>query len=90
MYYDYMSEYSESSSTFSPEKPIQHLNEDRYGRNEYVRNLAQGLDRFPGSDSLVVGIQGSWGSGKTSLKNMLIEQLEQLAEIPYIEQNKYK
>ena len=90
MYYDYMSEYSESSSTFSPEKPIQHLNEDRYGRNEYVRNLAQGLDRFPGSDSLVVGIQGSWGSGKTSLKNMLIEQLEQLAEIPSIEQNKDK
>ncbi|MCT6837768.1 MAG: KAP family NTPase, partial [Bifidobacteriales bacterium] len=40
-----------------------------------MRNLALALSRFPGPGPLVVGIQGPWGSGKTSLKNMLVEQL---------------
>ena len=57
------------------DEPIQNISDDRYGREEYVRNLALALRRFPGSGSLVVGIEGRWGSGKTSLKNMLVEQL---------------
>lgn len=79
VYYESMSEYSEQYPSLLQDEPIRSVAADRYGRSEYVRNLALGLSRFPGPGSLVVGIEGSWGSGKTSLKNMLVEQL---AEIP--------
>ena len=75
MYSGYMSEHSESYPPLLQDEPIRSVTDDRYGRREYVRNLALALSRFPGPGSLVVGIQGPWGSGKTSLKNMLVEQL---------------
>lgn len=70
-----MSEHSELYPSFLQDEPIGSAAHDMYNRSKYVQNLALGLSRFPGSESLVVGIQGPWGSGKTSLKNMLIEQL---------------
>ncbi|WP_416517365.1 KAP family P-loop NTPase fold protein [Bifidobacterium asteroides] len=70
-----MSEHSELYPSFLQDEPIGSAADDRYNRSKYVRNLALSLSRFPGSESLVVGIQGPWGSGKTSLKNMLVEQL---------------
>lgn len=75
MYSGCMSEYSESYLPLLSDEPIRSVDNDRYGRSEYVRNLALALSRFPGPGPLVVGIQGPWGSGKTSLKNMLVEQL---------------
>ena len=75
MYSGCMSEYSESYLPLLSDEPIRSVDNDRYGRGEYVRNLALALSRFPGPGPLVVGIQGPWGSGKTSLKNMLVEQL---------------
>lgn len=75
MYSGCMSERSESYPPLLQDEPIRSVTYDQYDRREYVRNLALALSRFPGPGSLVVGIQGPWGSGKTSLKNMLIEQL---------------
>lgn len=71
-----MSEHSELYPSFLQDEPIGSAADDSYNRSGYVRNLALGLSRFPGPGSLVVGIQGPWGSGKTSLKNMLVEQLD--------------
>ena len=70
-----MSKRSELPLSLLRDEPIHSITDDQYGREEYVRNLALALSRFPGSGSLVIGIQGRWGSGKTSLKNMLVEQL---------------
>ena len=75
MYSVYMYEHSESYPSLLQDEPIRSVTDDQYGRREYVRDLALALSRFPGPGSLVVGIQGPWGSGKTSLKNMLVEQL---------------
>lgn len=70
-----MSQHSDLYLSFLQDEPIGSAADDKYNRSTYVRNLALSLSRFPGSESLVVGIQGPWGSGKTSLKNMLVEQL---------------
>lgn len=63
---------------FAADKPIRHVEDDEYGREKYVDNLAYALLTGDDSDGLVVGIEGEWGSGKTSLKNMLIERLQQM------------
>lgn len=75
MYSGCMSECSKLYPPLLQDEPIRFVADDRYGRGEYVRNLALGLRRSTGPCPLVVGIQGPWGSGKTSLKNMLVEQL---------------
>ncbi len=63
---------------FEADKPIRHVKEDKYGREKYVNNLAYAILTDDDSDGLIVGIEGEWGSGKTSIKNMLIECLRQM------------
>lgn len=56
-------------------KPIKSEDEDLYHWGAYADNLAQALRQCSLDEGLVVGIEGPWGSGKTSLKNLLIEKL---------------
>ena len=63
---------------FEADKPIQHVENDEYGRKKYVDNLAYAILTDDDSDGLIVGVEGEWGSGKTSIKNMLIERLQQM------------
>lgn len=49
---------------------------DRFGRTTLIRNLAQAISASVSKNgSLVVSLEGPWGSGKTSAKNMLEESL---------------
>lgn len=51
---------------------------DRFGRAELIEDLAREIGRSVSNDgSLVVSIEGPWGSGKTSAKNMLVESLNE-------------
>lgn len=63
---------------FEADKPIRHVENDEYGRKKYVDNLAYAILTDDDSDGLIVGVEGEWGSGKTSIKNMLIERLQQM------------
>ena len=63
---------------FEADKPIRHVENDEYDRKKYVDNLAYAILTDDDSDGLIVGVEGEWGSGKTSIKNMLIERLQQM------------
>lgn len=67
---------------FTADKPIRHVSEDEYGRERYIENLAYAIVTGDDSDGLVVGVEGEWGSGKTSVKNMLVERLQQQMHLP--------
>ena len=43
---------------FAADKPIRHVEDDEYGREKYVDNLAYALLTGDDSDGLVVGIEG--------------------------------
>ena len=49
--------------------------EDLLGRDAFAQRLAQDISAWTGADSLVIGIYGNWGSGKTSLKQRVIWHL---------------
>ena len=49
--------------------------QDRLGRKAFAKQLAQRLAVWNSEDSLVVGLYGPWGSGKSSVKNMALEYL---------------
>src|SRR5438445_9533160 len=64
-----------SDHPFSPERPIETLAEDELGRKDFATAVAKVIGQWSGRDSLVLAIYGPWGSGKTSLKNMILDAL---------------
>lgn len=57
----------------SSDRPIESAEYDRLGRAAFARAIAQQILDAPSDESYVVAIMGPWGSGKTSLLNMLAE-----------------
>lgn len=56
---------------FNSDKPINSIEEDLLGRHEFARNIANAILAYRPEDSLTIGLYGEWGSGKTSLINMI-------------------
>ena len=52
------------------------LAEDELGRDNFIKQLALGITKYENSDSFVIGLYGDWGTGKTSIINMLLETLD--------------
>jgi len=58
--------------------PIQKIADDELSRGAFAKDLANAIISRNTSDGFVIGMYGEWGSGKTSVINMIIEQLELL------------
>ena len=71
-------------ASISADRPITSISGDRLGRGSFARSLAEALVRWQGEDSLVVAVYGPWGSGKSSLKNMILELVRQQQDRPAI------
>ncbi len=61
------------------DRPVSTPEEDLLGRAEFAKKLANTLVGVPGSDPLVVGLYGPWGSGKTSVMNLVRHHLSPMA-----------
>ena len=62
-------------SKFNTDKPIHNSTEDLLGRKIFSKTLAEAVNKYKGTDSLVIGLFGKWGVGKTSNINMILENL---------------
>lgn len=60
----------------SPDLPITKAKDDILNRSSFAENLANVLLEYSSSSSFCIGLYGAWGSGKTSLLNMIIEEIE--------------
>ena len=60
----------------SPDLPITKSSDDKLNRQSFAESLAHVLLQSSFPTSFTVGLYGAWGSGKTSLLNMVIEQVE--------------
>lgn len=65
----------EQKHKFSADRPIRSRKEDLLGRNGFAEALASAIRGWKGRESLVIGLYGPWGSGKSSVKNMVLESL---------------
>ena len=66
------------------DRPILGADEDELGRAPFAASLAEAVAGWQGQDSLVIGLYGSWGSGKTSVKNMVFEALAKKPNPPIV------
>ncbi|HEX5329792.1 KAP family P-loop NTPase fold protein [Sulfuricurvum sp.] len=60
------------------DKPIKSKREDFLDRKDFAENISNAILNYSDADnsSLTIGLYGKWGSGKTSIINMITENLE--------------
>lgn len=63
-----------------PDRAIRHNDEDRYGFTHIATELARAIKEIGREGSAVIGIEGAWGTGKTSLLNLLRTALDKQQE----------
>lgn len=61
---------------FRPDNPIETIEEDVLDRKRFSMHLGNALVDWNQEESLVVALNGKWGSGKSSIINMAMQQLE--------------
>jgi predicted KAP-like P-loop ATPase len=62
-----------------PDAPIASPGFDRLDRMAFVRSFAEAIRSVKGTDSVVLALAGPWGSGKSSLLNLVAGELESTA-----------
>lgn len=72
----------EMPAVLAADEPIAHAGEDRLNRVGFAGSIATAILGLKTEESLVIGIHGPWGSGKTSLLNLIREQIGLKAENP--------
>ncbi|AIQ46493.1 hypothetical protein R70723_11900 [Paenibacillus sp. FSL R7-0273] len=61
---------------FLQDRPINKPDEDLLFRKGFAEHLANSIREWDGHDSLVVSLDGEWGSGKSSVINMAVHFLK--------------
>jgi KAP family P-loop domain len=61
----------EENSELDSDRPLQSEKSERFGFTQIAEKLAESVISAAASDGMVIGIEGKWGSGKTSLLNLL-------------------
>jgi hypothetical protein len=56
---------------YSNDRAISNHEEDKLGRSRFVDQIAEVIKGYSGEGSLVIGINGEWGEGKSSVLNLL-------------------
>lgn len=65
---------------YNSDKPIESSEQDLLGRTTFSKQLGEAIYKYDGKDGLVIGVFGKWGTGKTSILNMVVKQINQLSE----------
>lgn len=62
------------------DQPIKQCSEDKLGRKLFSKELAKSILNLSTTDTFTIGLYGKWGSGKTSVINMTIQELNNISE----------
>lgn len=59
------------------DKPIESPNEDRFGFNAFAQAIAETIQNIENPDGSVIAINGPWGTGKSSIVNLIKHHLNE-------------
>lgn len=60
---------------FNSDKPIENASQDLLSRDEFAKRFSKALLGYEDISGLCIGLFGAWGSGKTSLLNLIIHEI---------------
>lgn len=64
------------------DSPIKYKNQDKLNRTKFADSIAVSIINLPQkSDSIVIGLMGGWGTGKSSLLNLVENNLKGYVEV---------
>ena len=64
---------------YSSDKPVEKASQDLLGRSAFSKQFGKAIYEYSLSDGLVIGLFGKWGTGKTSVINMALDEIEELS-----------
>ena len=59
------------TKSYAADAPVKDQKEDRFRRWPFAQRIAETVAARPDPSSIVVGIYGAWGEGKTSVLNFI-------------------
>ena len=71
---------NEVGKMFLDDSPIQRKKDDLLNRSGFAKKIGQSLRSMNAENGLCIGLFGPWGSGKTSILNMLSDELENASD----------
>lgn len=66
---------TDNKENYTADTPISDKGKDRFQRYGFAKRIAETISQRKTSDSIVIGIYGDWGEGKTSVLNFIQENL---------------
>jgi len=63
--------------------PVEDPSGDRFGRWPFAARIADTIAERSGSETLVIGVYGRWGSGKSTVLNFIKKRLETRDDVVY-------
>lgn len=63
---------------FYTDRPIEDSHSDKLNRHGFAKRLADAIYSMINVDTFTIGLYGKWGSGKTSVIKMMLEELENI------------
>jgi len=70
-----------------PDYPIKNNDDDKLGRAPLAKKVSELVATYQGNESFVVGIEGQWGSGKTSFINLVVNHISDKENLIFIHFN---
>ena len=64
---------------FNADKPIKNVSEDLLGRASFAKQLGKAIMQFNSKENIVIGMYGKWGTGKTSIINMALQEISDVS-----------
>ena len=65
-----------NNNSFYSDNPISDSSEDQLNRADFAKELAKAIVDYTNPATLCIGVYGPWGSGKTSVLNMVINDIQ--------------
>ncbi|QWG70408.1 NTPase KAP (plasmid) [Bacillus mycoides] len=62
--------------SFRSDSAIKNFEEDQLNRSYFVNRLVESVNSWKEKDSIVIGLYSEWGTGKTSVLNLMKEKFE--------------
>ena len=81
---------TEQPEQYSADKPITNREQDRFQRFDFSKRIADTIKNRKSEESIVFGLYGSWGEGKSSVINFIDEELKQDNSIITIHLNPWR
>lgn len=72
------------------DQPIKSEKEDKFGRTNFAKQIAKVIASSEDKESIVIGLHAPWGEGKTSVLNIIIEELKENGNILVVNFNPWR